>query len=414
MSTLSKIGIAHLTLPKERFAIAFSGGGDSTVLVHLLRDLNPLILIVDHGLRDGSKVEALSAKAFAEKLGLETEILSWQSGAISTGLQAKARHARYNLLGQACRKHSISDLLTAHTQDDQAETVLMRMEAGTAWRGAAAMEVISNAPLWPALAGLRLWRPLLGFSRQDLRDYLKKHHLNFIDDPSNENRAFTRIRARDTLKKNMKLRTDMLSLAKEMRQGLLDEKAHFQAIIKDKVNVDVIGGINITAPIPKHLLKLCLLCASGQGKPIDLQKLKGLHERISYDSDFVATLSGAQVTANHKRLRIIRDPGAVKSRSGLPLIAQSVDILTGQTVLWDGRWWVKALKESYKITPLAGHMSALPKVLKNKALSYDAASRPTLPLIWKRSEPICIADSDNDVKFDVKNTVLKHLHAMVL
>ena len=113
-----------------RFAIAFSGGGDSTALVHILKDHDPkpLILIVDHGLRDGSRDEAEHAKKFSESLALETLILTWAHNNPKAGLQEKARKARYGLMGGVCRERGIAYLLTGHTQDDQAETLLMRYD----------------------------------------------------------------------------------------------------------------------------------------------------------------------------------------------------------------------------------------------------------------------------------------------
>jgi len=102
-------------VPNERFAIAFSGGGDSTALVHGLRDQSPIIFIVDHGLRNGSDIEARAAYDFARGIGLTTEILTWSPPPMTTGLQAKARKARYGLLGEACRRHGLTHLLTGHT-----------------------------------------------------------------------------------------------------------------------------------------------------------------------------------------------------------------------------------------------------------------------------------------------------------
>jgi len=147
----------------------------------------------------GSVREAKLAQGFAQDLGLKADILSWSPELIKSGLQAKARHARYRLLGEACREAGVSYLLTGHTEDDQAETVLMRLKAGGSWRGAAGMKTITVAPLWPELERVTVCRPMLGISRATIRDYLETHDLNYVDDPSNENRDFARIRARDEL-----------------------------------------------------------------------------------------------------------------------------------------------------------------------------------------------------------------------
>ena len=110
--------------PKDKFAIAFSGGGDSTALVHALKGhpQHGPVFIVDHALRAGSNDEAKNAKTFAQKCGCKVQIFTWQNNLPKTGLQEKARRARYSLMGQACREQSIKYLQTDHNLDDQAET----------------------------------------------------------------------------------------------------------------------------------------------------------------------------------------------------------------------------------------------------------------------------------------------------
>ena len=119
-----------MTLKSPKFsgkaAIAFSGGGDSTAMLHAFRD-DPRIthaFIVDHALREGSDIEAKIAANFAQQLGYQVQIKRWKHQDIKTGLQAKARHARYQALGQMCRAEGLSHLMTAHSEDDQAETFL--------------------------------------------------------------------------------------------------------------------------------------------------------------------------------------------------------------------------------------------------------------------------------------------------
>ena len=170
------------TIPATPFALAFSGGGDSTALLYALRNYSPHVLIVDHGLRTGSADEARGAQSFARSLGLNADVLTWKPSGIKTGLQAKARRARYRLIGDKCRALGIGAVVTGHSQDDQAETVLMRLSVGgfgngSGWRGAAAMRAVTPAPLWPELAGIDVYRPMLGISRADIRRYLAHHKI---------------------------------------------------------------------------------------------------------------------------------------------------------------------------------------------------------------------------------------------
>lgn len=134
--------------------LAVSGGPDSTALMVLaarwrnaLKAPPKLIAVtVDHGLRAQSKGEAAGVGRLARMLGLAHRTLRWTGKKPTTGLQQAARQARYRLLAEAARKVGAAHILTAHTLDDQAETVLIRMSRGSGVTGLAAMQRISPLP----------------------------------------------------------------------------------------------------------------------------------------------------------------------------------------------------------------------------------------------------------------------------
>lgn len=176
----------------DRIGLAVSGGGDSAALMHLaaerLPDVRLEVATVDHGLREGSAGEAAAAGRQAAALGLEHAVLSWPDPPRS-GIQAAARDARRRLLGDWAVSRRLSLVLTGHTIEDQAETVLMRLARG-------------GGPA--ALAGIRrrsypFGRPLLDARRSDLRDWLSGRGLTWIEDPSNEDPIFERARWRAAL-----------------------------------------------------------------------------------------------------------------------------------------------------------------------------------------------------------------------
>ncbi len=137
--------------------LAVSGGPDSTALMLLAarwakaRKKSPRLIAVtvDHGLRTESAREAAAVRRQAAKLGIEHRTLRWTGRKPKTGLQEAAREARYRLLGEAAREAGASCILTAHTLDDQAETVLIRLTRGSGLTGLAAMQRVT--PLGPAL-----------------------------------------------------------------------------------------------------------------------------------------------------------------------------------------------------------------------------------------------------------------------
>ena len=178
--------------------LAISGGPDSVALMWLMarwrrafaRGPRLIAVTVDHGLRTGAAREARDVKRLAKSLDLPHQTLRWTGTKPRTGLPAAARAARYRLLAQAARKHGATHVLTAHTRDDQAETLLMRMLRGSGIAGLAAMARESERD------GVRLARPLLDISKSRLIATLNKAKIGFADDPTNRDTGFTRPRLR--------------------------------------------------------------------------------------------------------------------------------------------------------------------------------------------------------------------------
>lgn len=179
--------------------VAVSGGGDSVALLHLAalwaraRGVRLEAATVDHGLRQAAAAEAAQAAAAARALGLRAEILRWTDWNGRGNLQAEAREARRRLLGAWAGRRRLSAVALGHTMDDQAETVLLRLGRGAGVDGLSAI-----APLIRG-AGVDWARPLLGLRRADLRAWLRARGVAWVDDPSNEDGRFDRVRAREAL-----------------------------------------------------------------------------------------------------------------------------------------------------------------------------------------------------------------------
>jgi tRNA(Ile)-lysidine synthase len=178
--------------------LAVSGGPDSIALMWLAarwrralkRGPRLVAVTVDHGLRTEAAREAREVKRLAKALELPHRTMRWSATKPKTGLPAAARTARYRLLAQAARANGATHILTAHTRDDQAETLLMRMLRGSGISGLAAMARESERD------GVRLARPFLQVSKSQLIATLKKAKIGFADDPTNRDLNFTRPRIR--------------------------------------------------------------------------------------------------------------------------------------------------------------------------------------------------------------------------
>ena len=187
--------------------VAVSGGGDSIALMLLLRDHArarnippPIVLTVDHGLRKHAAKDAKQVAAWARAAGLKAHVLTWAGAKSGSGVEAAAREARYRLMGDWLAKKKITALYVGHTQDDQAETFLLRLARGSGLDGLAAM---APAAPWP-VAGydLTVSRPLLNISRDALRAHLTAQGQPWLEDPMNDDSAFDRVKirkARDAL-----------------------------------------------------------------------------------------------------------------------------------------------------------------------------------------------------------------------
>ena len=178
--------------------LAVSGGPDSVALMWLAarwrralaRGPRLIAVTVDHGLRPEAAREARDVKRLARTLDLPHQTLRWIGPTPKAGLPAAARAARYLLLARAARAHGATHIVTAHTRDDQAETVLMRMLRGSGIAGLAAMVRVSERD------GVLLARPFLQVSKAQLVATLKKAKVGFAEDPTNRDPHFTRPRLR--------------------------------------------------------------------------------------------------------------------------------------------------------------------------------------------------------------------------
>ena len=178
--------------------LAVSGGPDSVALMWLAarwrralaRGPRLIAVTVDHGLRAEAAAEAREVRRLARSLDLPHRTLRWTGPKPKTGLPAAARAARYRLLAQAARSARATHILTAHTRDDQAETMLMRLLRGSGIAGLAAMARETERE------GVLLARPLLNVPKSQLIATLQRAKIGFADDPTNRDAGFTRPRIR--------------------------------------------------------------------------------------------------------------------------------------------------------------------------------------------------------------------------
>jgi len=318
--------------------LAVSGGPDSTALMVLaarwrksLKAKPKLIAVtVDHGLRKEAKREAAAVGRLARKLGIAHRTLRWSGRKPKTGLQEAARAARYGLLAGVAHKANASHVLTAHTRDDQAETVLIRMSRGSGVSGLAAMARISALP-GDGEGQIKLVRPLLDIPKARLIATLRAAKITFADDPSNRDPRFTRARLRGLMgelaregldARRLSLLARRLKRADTAIEAAVDRAAAeltLSPATSGAIAFDAAGYARLPAEIALRLIGRALAQAGDEG-PVELAKLEALKTALDAAQNagnrpFRRSLAGAIVTLGMNEITVERAP----PRRGRPL-----------------------------------------------------------------------------------------------
>jgi tRNA(Ile)-lysidine synthase len=312
--------------------LAVSGGPDSSALMLLaarwrdtLRGSKPKLVAVtvDHGLRKEAKREAADVARLARKLKIAHRVLRWRGKKPATGLQQAARAARYRLLADAARRARAAHILTAHTLDDQAETVLIRMSRGSGLTGLAAMTRV--APLPTAGRGeMALVRPLLGVPKVRLVATLAAAKVSYAEDPSNRDPRFTRARLRGltaALAGEGLTAARLALLARRLKRAdWALEAAVDRAQVELAVTPTVAGALaydaggfaGLPAEIALRLLGRAIATRGDEG-PVELAKLESLKTALDTAQSgglkrFRRSLAGALVTLTGGQIAVERAP----------------------------------------------------------------------------------------------------------
>lgn len=369
-------------------ALAISGGSDSTALMWLARrwaraQANPpkiSVLTVDHGLRPEARAECAQVVQWAKALGLEAHILTGTGPKPLSGIQAKARALRYGLLRDWCQAHGAGVLVTAHTLEDQAETFLMRLARGSGVRGLAAMRADETGPVL-------LERPLLKVSRAALRATLQAAGHPWIDDPSNEDSRFERIRLRQAapLLAELGLQSEAIARsAARLERALLALEAmagdflghHVEIRPEGFAMIDLAAFRKLDDEIAIFALERLLGGLGGGGEPPRLMAVEALQAWLGRQESAARTLAGCRVVRRQRQLLIGREAGRISQAP--------VAIEPGQSLIWDNRFRVSVGGGSPCAIVPAGGL----KLARRRDL--PAFVQDGLPVILARGEIVAV------------------------
>jgi len=312
--------------------LAVSGGSDSTALLVIAarwanalkkrrkRVPKLLAVTVDHGLRPEAKREAAAVKRLAHELGIAHRTLYWRGTKPQTGLQEAARSARYRLLAEAATRAGYEHILTAHTLDDQAETVLFRLARGSGLTGLAGMAHASAVPI-DAGTAIFLVRPLLPVSKARLLATLKGAGVAHSEDPSNHDPRFTRPRLRALMPHLASEGLDARCLARlAVRMRRAEATVEFAVAAAraalapgrwrqgEPIAFATEQFDALPAEVGLRLLGRAIAHAGNEG-PVELGKLEWLYQALRTSQvPLRRTLAGAVITLRGSRLVVERAP----------------------------------------------------------------------------------------------------------
>jgi tRNA(Ile)-lysidine synthase len=359
------------------------------VLASRWRDRPQLLVVtVDHGLRRESCEEARMAAQNADRLGLPWRIVAAPLRSEGGNLQDWARRARYQCLVDAAREAGFDTIMTAHHKDDQAETFMLRLARGSGVYGLAAMAEEG------IVDGILLARPLLGTPRDTLTEIAEASGLPIVNDPSNANPRFDRVRMRElmpALSERGLTSSRVAETAARLRRAAAALDHYAMALLSDRFNADTFGvvegdaGALLAAPeeVALRALALILRAVGGAAYTPELDSVEGLRSAIlalGRNETLRRTLHGVVLTTEEGRLTARREWG----RAGPPHVAATA----GSTLVWDRRFraLVPLLDGVLEVGPLGRSEMVV------KSPRADATTLRTLPGLYQNGALVAVPD----------------------
>ena len=354
--------------------VAVSGGSDSLALLHLLVAAGAPVsaITINHDLRPEAADEARFVAGLCAGLGVPHSVVVWDHGGPKGNLPDAARRARYGLIAGWAKARGSARVMLGHTADDQAETVLMGLARGAGLDGLCGMR-----PWWNE-DGLRFERPLLGVTRAELRGYLGRAGVAWVDDPTNDDAQYQRVRARKALAVLRPLGITVEGLG-EVARNLAATKAALVAAVAEaaaRIGQERSGALifqrDAFLALPVDLGRRLLIAAlrwvsTAEYAPRAAAVLR-LQAALSDCRD--ATLWGCRVRVSETLISIVREPQAVAG------VVYTLD------QLWDHRWRMEGpAGAGLEVRALGASGLRACKGWRDTAISRDALL--VSPAIWR-------------------------------
>jgi len=369
--------------PEPALAVAVSGGPDSMALVLLAdrwareRGGRGTALTVDHQLRPEAAAEAVQVAQWLGRRGIAHVTLAGAELLPRGDVQAEARALRYRLLEGWCADAGVLHLLTAHHQDDQAETLLLRLARGSGLDGLTGMSAVVER------AQCRVLRPLLPVPRARLGATLAAGGQDWIEDPSNRNSAYARVRLRDSaalLAAEGLTGERLAATAGRLGRARAALEAAVAAVLVCAVRLDPAGFAWLDAAAlkaaPEEIglrgLAALLATIAGAAQPPRLNSLERLYRLLPDGIAGGQTLGGCRVLPRRGGVLVCRELSAA---------APDVAVMPGAATFWDGRFRLTLPRTAPDGLSLGALGAAAVPEPARSAARFPAAVRPSLPAL---------------------------------
>lgn len=330
----------------DRIGVAVSGGSDSMATLHLMAETGAQVfaMTVDHGLRPEAASEAALVAEACARIGVPHNTLNWRRTGTGGNLQDQARRARYGLISEWARGQGITHVVLGHTANDEAETFLMNLSRSAGIDGLSGMR-----RRWTS-DGVSWARPFLGSDRAELRGWLERRGIAWVEDPSNSDMQFQRVKARNALAALAPLGIDASRLAvvarnlNSARSALIAQAVDFA---DHHVRTDG-GDVVIARPawqtaepeVARRVLTTALRWVSGAEYAPRESAL--VAARAAIEAQKSHTLSGCRILCAPAAFRIAREGRAVR------------DLRAAPGEVWDDRWVLQGPDAEVTVAALGG------------------------------------------------------------